>query len=238
MRPLKPGGWALPLLCLLLLTGAATLAAAVQVHLMQRSRSLHSRWASLQAHAAAEGQLRLALALLDEAQTVDEGCRVMPTAPLGSTLSTGPTTSASSPQGPEFADRFMRHGSTIGCSLNLDAPGGRQAWRCDCRLDGTPLVLPPQGPRPPDPQGLAPAPVTGPRVVLTGVQVSESPSGMRLVARACLPQVEPLPSGSACTLEELLAGSVTGVQETVAVRVRRDTRGIWREVAGSWTDAP
>lgn len=232
---MKPRGWALPMLCLLLLTGAATLAAVVQAHLAQQARSLQGRWESLQAHAAAEGQLRLAMGLLDAAQTVDEGCRVMPIASVGSTVSTDPT----APPGPDFADRLMRHGSTIVCRVSLDAPTGRPAWHCNCRLDGSPADPGDPTPLPGEPPpGADVAQSAAPGRVLTGLQVSALSSGMRLLSRACLIR-DDLPSpGIPCTFDHLLLGSAAGATAAVSVRVRRDAQGVWREVAGSWTDAP
>ena len=117
-RKRPEGGWAVPLVCMALMAGAAVLAAALQQTLSDEERMVRIRWQSLQAQAVAEGLLSRTLALLDEAGSVDEACRVASTTPVA--------------PAERFAQRAVKAGSTIVCRVQLHGDPGIRAWSCQC----------------------------------------------------------------------------------------------------------
>lgn len=225
------GGWALPLICLALLTGSSLLAAALQQSLIEQERIAELRHERLQAQALAEGLLSRVWALIDDPRAVDAACRTMPSV-------AGPDGAASPPgvaaSGSRFSERLLQTGRSLGCHLMLQGHWDVEAWHCDCRL-GDPAVggMPDAAADSTAAVGNLGAPSRG----YAELKVESTDEGWRLVVQACA--LRPSAGGYPATCGS--GGGGGGPAALIwraSVRLKPDPQGRWREVAGSWTDLP
>ena len=196
-------GWALPLLCLVLLLGAVMLTITVHRVLTERTRWSQDDLRRLQAHALAEGGLQLALALLEDPRDVSADCRVQ---------------NKALPTGSSFAARQARPGGWVPCRVDLDSAAGADAWRCNCEAAARA-----------EPESASLSSSTASTSAWVDLSFSGDPSQLILTVTARLPKASaPTPS---------TASSATTLLSRISlVRLRQDTRGVWREVVGSWRD--
>lgn len=225
------GGWALPLICLALLTGSSLLAAALQQSLMEQERIAELRHDRLQAQALGEGLLSRVWALIDDPRAVDTHCRTTPPVVQAAGLAPFPAAPASQPR---FAERLLNAGRSLSCRIALQGTWDVDAWQCDCSLADTPPTAVPLA------TGATDAVDTTAGLPPWGyaeLKVESTTNGRRLVVQACVLRSSASGQRPAC-------GSISGsgappaIAWRASIRLEPDAQGRWREVAGSWTDLP